>query len=319
MRRRIMTARMFTTSALAKAMMLSLVVLTATPALALNSNRSGSPFEAVAEQAGMNQDLSSGKVSNFELLAKGAFDLLHWLRSNIETRENLPAYNRRQHFGSWVNDNPTENCYDTRNEVLIRDASDPSSVAVNEKNKCQVVKGSWPDPYTGQEYKLASAIQVDHVVPLRNAFNSGAHQWQPPRRCHYANYMGNEFHLRAVNGHENMSKGDKGPEGYMPPNAAFACQYLKEWMKIKAIWGLKVTEDEATSIVQLIQDHRCARDTAQVDAAFLDDQRRKSRRPTDRCNEFGLELATERKAIQVPPQTPPQAPIETRSQAQLAF
>ena len=87
---------------------------------------------------------------------------------------------------------------------------------------------------------------------------SGAYRWNFRSRCLYANYMGYDFHLLAVNGSENMKKGDKGPDRYMPPNPAYTCTYLKNWLSIKFLWGLNMTSAEASTISQLIKDNNCS-------------------------------------------------------------
>ena len=106
----------------------------------------------------------------------------------------------------------------TTNEVLLRDADPNESVQFTSRNKCMVYKAKWIDPFSGAQFKLANAIQVDHIVPLKAAYLSGAHAWNQNRRCRYANFMDDPTHLLSVSGHENMSKGDAGPERYLPPD-----------------------------------------------------------------------------------------------------
>lgn len=163
------------------------------------------------------------------------------------------AYNRKVHFGTWILD-PDGSCMNTRGKVLVRDTH--KTVSFN-ANGCTVSKGEWLDPYTAKTFTAASDIQIDHLVPLKNAYMTGAHEWDYQKRCLYANYLGNNFHLLSVYGKENLHKSDKSPSGYMPPNANYKCQYLKEWLEVKVIWSLRVTPKEAEAIKNIYTSENC--------------------------------------------------------------
>lgn len=162
------------------------------------------------------------------------------------------AYNRQKHFGGWLRDPHDNTCLNTRGKVLVRD----SKVQVEIKN-CTVSHGEWDEPYAGQVVTDAKEIQIDHFVPLKNAYVSGAWKWDFPKRCLYANFLGNNFHLISADGHENMSKSDNTPERYMPPNQAYRCQYLQQWLKVKLIWDLGLTPPEKQAVESLIQQNHC--------------------------------------------------------------
>jgi len=196
---------------------------------------------------------------------------------------DFPKYNRRQQFGSWKNFNPEENCYNTRAEILIRDSLEP--VSFSERNPCLVKNGRWHDPYTGLDHYESSDIQIDHLVPLKNAYVSGAWKWDKKRRCHYGNFMAYNSHLVAVNGRENMRKGDRSPARYMPPNTRAACAYLQQWLNIKAVWNLTLEEDEAEAIRSLMQAHRCTVRFQTVTGAALRFQRTQADQPVAACGE----------------------------------
>lgn len=197
-------------------------------------------------------------------LASAQFDILQYMRNNVDPRSaanilaQVPKYKRLEMFGAWVNEDVPQNCYNTRAEVMIRDAKPGTKVWFSQYNPCQVYRGTWNDPYTDQDYKMANAIQVDHVVPLKNAYRSGAHAWSRERRCHYANFLADPKHLLAVSAHENLSKGDSGPEDYLPPNPTYTCEYLANWMRIKALWNLSFTEDERQAIETNLKESSCA-------------------------------------------------------------
>jgi hypothetical protein len=137
-----------------------------------------------------------------------------------------------------------------------------------------VKSGTWDDPYTGRTYTSADDIQIDHFVPLKNAYMSGADKWTKKQRCLYANFMGNKFHLLSVFGKENMKKSDRGPEGYMPPNNSYQCQYVAQWLKVKMIWNLGLTPPEKAAIENLAQSNHCTATELAYTQNDLDKQRR---------------------------------------------
>lgn len=185
-------------------------------------------------------------------------DLLHWVRHQAEAV--VPEkYKRKQHFGRWIRDPSKQSCLNIRGLVLKN--SSLGSVSYKATNKCLVEKGHWHDPYTGEEFFDAKAIQIDHFVPLKNAYVSGAWRWGYGKRCHYSNYVGNAFHLMAVSGRENMRKSDRAPDQYLPKNENYICDYVENWLKTKAIWGLRLSVNEAQAIVQTIQNYSCRSET----------------------------------------------------------
>lgn len=189
-------------------------------------------------------------------LESKSYSLLNWKTYQRADRNlQIANYERKNQFGRWVNDPDDEVCYNTRAKVLLRDSD--KAVIFRDNNHCVIDAGEWKDPYTGKTYTSAQDIQIDHFVPLKNAYKSGANAWSFKARCLYANYMGYNYHLMAVDGPENMKKGDKGPNRYMPPNPEYTCKYLKNWLSIKFFWGLNMTQGEAESIAKEIRDNNC--------------------------------------------------------------
>lgn len=158
------------------------------------------------------------------------------------------AYDRSL-YPHWID--ADGDCQNTRAEVLIRD-DDDGAVEFAETNPCRVVRGSWLDPYTGITFNDASELDVDHVVPLKNAHESGAWAWTRERRREYANYLVDENHLLAVKAGENRSKGANGPETYKPPLISYHCEYARIWIKIKTDWELEVGEDEGVALEEML-------------------------------------------------------------------
>lgn len=205
-----------------------------------------------------------------ELKAK-VFSLLQFSHHNETYGDVNEPYNRKKHFGTWVNDKRDDTCYNTRAKVLIRDSS--TEVTFNSSG-CTVSTGTWDEPYAGHHITRASDIQIDHFVPLKNAYVSGAYKWDYPKRCLYANFLGNDFHLISADGPQNEKKSDSSPEFYMPPNKAYACQYLQQWLKVKMIWELGLTPPEKDAVVKLIEENRCDLKSFVYSAQDLKSQRR---------------------------------------------
>lgn len=193
-------------------------------------------------------------AESFQSLKERIYSLIDFEHQNEKYGYVDEPYNRKKHFGQWVDDQRDDNCYNTRAKALIRD----SSVDVTfSRNGCTVTSGHWMDPYGGGEYTQASDMQVDHFVPLKNAYISGAYKWSPRKRCLYANFLGNNFHLLPVYGQENNNKSDKTPEGYMPSDTSYHCQYLAQWLKVKLIWSLGLTPPEKETVIALIRENQC--------------------------------------------------------------
>ncbi|KHD88408.1 MAG: hypothetical protein OM95_09805 [Bdellovibrio sp. ArHS] len=219
-------------------------------------------------------DVSAELISethDWNELADRVLSLLNFSYSSEKYADYSERYNRAKHFGSWLRDHSDGTCHNTRAKVLIRDSSVQVSFSAN---GCTVTAGHWADPYSNRDYQRASEIQIDHFVPLKNAYISGAYKWNWQRRCLYANYMGNEYHLLSVYGPENSSKSDKTPEGYMPPNRAYQCQYLAQWLKVKLIWSLALSVSEKKAVEELAQANHCTAAELSFSQSDLAAQRR---------------------------------------------
>ena len=156
-----------------------------------------------------------------------------------EIPSNLPEYSR----SDWRHWNDTDkDCQDTRAEVLIEESVVPPTF--KNEDRCRVVSGLWEGPYTGQSFTEASDVDIDHLVPLKNAHLSGGWQWDDDRREDYANSMAADYHLVAVEKYANRAKGARGPEDWQPPDQSYHCQYARDWIAVKAAWGLTATAAE---------------------------------------------------------------------------
>jgi hypothetical protein len=212
------------------------------------------------------------------------YSLLNWRsytrRSNLE----IANYDRNSQFGRWINDPNDDVCFNTRAKVLVRDST--KSVVFKENNRCVVDQGRWSDPYTRQTFNLASGIQIDHLVPLKNAYISGAYKWKFKARCLYANYLGEDFHLLSVDGIQNMKKSDRGPDKYIPPNTAYTCTYLRNWLAVKMLWGLTMTPSEASATQLAILDQKCKLSDFRMSDRELNAQRKFAQDNIDLCEKI---------------------------------
>lgn len=144
----------------------------------------------------------------------------------------------RDLFAHW-SDLDGDGC-DTRREVLIRDSRVQSSL--DPDRTCWVVSGLWYSHYDGEWVQGPSSLDIDHLVPLAEAWDSGAHSWSADRREQFAN---DEGALVAVTFGSNRSKGARDPAEWMPPNAEFTCPYVAGWVATKAKWDLSVDQRES--------------------------------------------------------------------------
>jgi hypothetical protein len=137
---------------------------------------------------------------------------------------------------------------DTRAEILVRDSLARAQVA----GGCHVAAGDWVSPYDGRAYADPSQLEIDHVVSLKEAWDSGAWAWDGARRSAFANDVTEHRTLRAVDAGSNRAKGDRDPSNWIPENPADVCSYLSDWVSIKARWGLSMDQSEAGRIRNLL-------------------------------------------------------------------
>lgn len=173
----------------------------------------------------------------------------------VDRRPRMPAYDRDA-FGPAWRDVDGNGC-NQRDDVLLRDAV-PGTAVVQVQRSClhDVIAGTWMDPYSGtrlefddlKDQRQAQAIQIDHVVPLAEAWVSGAHAWSAERRSRFANDLPS---LVAADGPTNASKGSQDPAGWRP-KAAFQCAYATRWIDVKQRWDLAVDANEARALMAML-------------------------------------------------------------------
>ena len=148
----------------------------------------------------------------------------------------------RDLFVHWI-DADKDGC-DTRHEVLIGEAVVAPTVGPG----CSLAGGAWLSPYDDLTFTDPSQLDIDHVVPLAEAWDSGAFGWDASRRQAFANDLGVTWSLIAVSAASNRSKADADPAEWLPPNVAYRCQYLLDWVAVKARWTLAVDSVEKAAI-----------------------------------------------------------------------
>lgn len=219
------------------------------------SSREQKPPPLTAAPADRQQ---AGDVSAVALLA----------RLPVKGRAPMTGYSRGMFGPAWTDDNNDplgHNGCDTRNDILRRDlthaAIKPGS------NGCTVLSGTLADPYTATTIAFvrgrgtSSQVQVDHVVALGDAWQTGAQQWGTARRVDLAN---DPLNLLAVAGSANQHKGDADAATWLPPNRFYRCAYVARQVAVKARYALWVTPAEHDAIAGVLS--RCANQSAPAES-----------------------------------------------------
>lgn len=143
-------------------------------------------------------------------------------------------------FRHWVDANG--DCQNARAEVLISEAEADTPITYTTTSKCTVSTGRWFSYYDRVSWTLASDVDIDHMVPLAEAWGSGASGWTAARREAYANDLGDYRTLVGVTDNVNQSKSDQDPASWLPTYDK--CRYVAEWVAVKIRWGLSADSAE---------------------------------------------------------------------------
>ncbi|GAB4050928.1 HNH endonuclease family protein [Catellatospora paridis] len=155
------------------------------------------------------------------------------------TAESHGSTYNRDLFPHWIT--ITGAC-NTREQVLKRDG-----VGVVVNSSCAATSGSWYSPFDGATWTAASDVDIDHMVPLAEAWASGAWAWSTAQRQTYANDLGGP-ELWAVTDNVNQSKGDKDPAEWQPSLSSFRCTYARAWIQVKWYYNLTVDSAEKSAL-----------------------------------------------------------------------
>lgn len=152
----------------------------------------------------------------------------------------------RSLFTHWI-DADSDGC-DTRREVLLAEAITPPVVGPD----CFMSGGAWWSAYDDVRVEgYPSTFDVDHMVPLAEAWDSGARTWAPDTRTLFANDIDSPSSLIAVTAASNRSKSDKDPTEWLP-RAEAACGYAADWVRVKFRWGLSVDRAERQALARVL-------------------------------------------------------------------
>ena len=163
----------------------------------------------------------------------------------------------RTYFKHWIDANG--DCQNTRAEVLIAESKVTPTYTTT--SHCTVAKGKWYSYYDGATWTLASDVDIDHMVPLKEAWESGARLWTVTNRTRYANDLGLAASLVAVTDNVNQAKGDRDPSAWLPPRTAARCTYAIQWVQVKYRWRLSIDSAERTRLSSILSGTCGARAT----------------------------------------------------------
>lgn len=139
---------------------------------------------------------------------------------------------------------------DTRKRVLIDEAVRAPQIG----SRCALSDGEWFSRYDGLATGgTGRGFDVDHLVPLQEAWQSGARDWSPDKREQYANYLDYDDALIAVSATSNRSKGAKDPAEWLPPSDVVHCWYVAAWIETKHIFDLTIDQDEAAALTRTLE------------------------------------------------------------------
>ncbi|MYS85493.1 HNH endonuclease family protein [Embleya scabrispora] len=172
-------------------------------------------------------------------------------RVNTKGRGPQTGYDREKYGPAWtdsVTDVPFgKNSCDTRDDILKRDGR---VTQWKDRKGCVVTAMTLPDPYSGKDIVFtkakASAVQIDHVVPLSASWQMGAAQWDTDKRRRLAN---DPLNLLAVDGPINGGKGDSSPATWLPPNKAVRCSYVVRYAQVSIKYDLPVTDADKQAML----------------------------------------------------------------------
>jgi len=160
----------------------------------------------------------------------------------VATAGSMKGYSRER-FPHWRDTG--KNC-DVRDSILQRDGKDVKL------SGCNVVGGRWESVYDGRSFSDPSDVDIDHMVPLANAWRSGADEWDNAKRGDFANDT-TRPQLFAVSASSNRAKGDQDPSTWKPKLAGEWCEYAENWIAVKSHWRLTVTIAEKAALIDMLE------------------------------------------------------------------
>jgi hypothetical protein len=164
------------------------------------------------------------------------------LINQLKVENEITIKYDRKLFKHWVD--ADKNGCDTRREVLIQEAVKKPRVGKG----CTISGGQWLSKYDNQRFTNPASLDIDHLVPLKEAWESGAANWDSKTRETFANDLGYSESLIAVSAKSNRSKSDKDPADWMPTSSSYRCTYVYTWVQVKLRWDLSADNREVASL-----------------------------------------------------------------------
>jgi DNA uptake protein ComE-like DNA-binding protein len=207
--------------------------------------------EATMEEESVGDNLASSEQqpseaigSTNEVLETSASSLSTLIESLKVAAETPNGYDRGL-FKHWI-DVDGDGC-NTREEVLIAESMKRVTVG----SGCSISGGEWLSAFDLVVTTNPSSFDVDHLVPLKEAWDSGASKWDSATRQAFANDLGYEMSLIAVSASSNRSKSDRDPADWLPTNADYKCEYAVAWAQVKSRWSLSIDVKEKRALLGL--------------------------------------------------------------------
>ncbi|UFN58860.1 GmrSD restriction endonuclease domain-containing protein [Microbulbifer celer] len=169
--------------------------------------------------------------------------------SFADAADDVADYDRHEWLPRWSDED--RDCQNTRHELLIRFSLAP--VTFTNARECTVADGLWMDPYTGAFYEKASDLDVEHIVPLKWAHDHGGAGWTQKQKRRFAEDPEN---LWLVDDGRNQSKGQRGPDQWMPPYSPVQRFYLKRFMAVAKKYELRFSAQEGQLLLAMLERHR---------------------------------------------------------------
>jgi hypothetical protein len=197
-----------------------------------------SPSPAPSEPGQADQAPASEELVAEENGSSEEVDRFTFLLASMEIEPEVTSGYDRSLFKHWI-DADGDNC-DAREEVLIIESLEPVTLG----DGCRVLTGRWLSNFDGVVITDSSKLDMDHMVPLKEAWDSGANTWSASRRQAFANDIDLPEALIAVSASSNRSKSARDPAEWLPTNTSYRCQYVEDWMTVKVKWELSVDAKE---------------------------------------------------------------------------
>lgn len=226
-------------------------VRTITPTTSSNSSVAQDPRrrEAVRNRQGVDIVPSPTRAMTTSVSSSGSAPgklAISILAEITVAPEHTSGYSRDE-WRHWI-DSDGDGC-DTRQEVL---AAESITEVAYEAGRCRVSSGKWISAYDNKETTDPSDLDIDHLVALAEAHESGGWSWNSETRRAYANDLLDDRHLIAVSASSNRSKGANDPNSWLPTNSAYRCRYISDWIAVKHRWSLSMDASEHRAISEML-------------------------------------------------------------------